>query len=242
METVTNTYKLQRMNLALITRSVWSSLVASILILMLAAASFLMMEPKVGFGASANDEFTVTQTVTEEISFVATSSDVTMSPSLAGITGGTSNGSYAVRVRTNNAAGYNMTIDFSTSTAMQRDGGGGYISNYAPTSATTPDYTFASETFAQFAYTVTASSSTDIDSTFLDNGSNTCGTGSTDGSGTCWFNPSTTPETIINRTTSTAASGATTTIQFRVNIPNNPSPAIQTGTYTATATLTATTN
>jgi hypothetical protein len=230
------------MTLALIRNSALSAALAAVLVSLLVFASFLMFEPKVGQGAVDTDEFEITQTVTEEISFIATSSDVVMSPSLAGITGGTSNGSYTVRVRTNNATGYNMTIDFSSTTAMTRDGGGGYISNYAPASTTNPDYTFANETFAQFAYTVTASTTTDIDQSFLDNGSNACGTGSTAGTATCWFNPSTTPETIINRNTSTAASGATTTIQFRVNIPSNPIPAIQTGTYTATATLTATTN
>lgn len=230
------------MNLTYIRSSAYSAFIATTLIALMAMLSFFTLEPKVGIGASDSDTFEVSQTVTEEISFVATSSDVVMSPSLAGITGGTSNGSYAVRVRTNNAAGYNMTIAFSTSTAMQRDGGGGYISNYSPTAAGTPDYTFANETFSQFAYTVTASTTTDVDATFQDNGSNTCATGSSNGAATCWYNPSTTPETIINRTTSTAASGATTTIAFRVNIPSNPSPAIQTGTYTATATLTATTN
>ncbi len=230
------------MTITNIRTSLLSSLTATTLMLLLAAGSFLMLEPVVGRAAVDTDEFEVTQTVTEEISFVATSSDVTMSPSLAGITGGTSNGSYAVRVRTNNAAGYNMTIAFSSTTAMIRDGGGGYISNYAPAADGTPDYTFTSDTFAQFGYTVTASSSADLDASFLDNGSNTCATGATDGSGTCWMDPDDAAETIINRTTSTAASGATTTIQFRVNIPSNPSPAIQTGTYTATATLTATTN
>lgn len=230
------------MTLTLIRNSVFSAALAAVLVSLLVFTAFLMLEPTVGFGATAGDTFEVSQTVTEEISFVATSSDVTMSPSLAGITGGTSNGSYAVRVRTNNAAGYNMTIAFSSTTAMLRDGGSGYISNYAPASTTNPDYTFANETFAQFGYTVTASTTTDIDQSFLDNGSNTCGTGASATAATCWFDPDDAAETIINRSTATAASGATTTIQFRVNIPSNPVPAIQTGTYTATATLTATTN
>lgn len=230
------------MKIAYITSSLWSSLLAATLMSLLVLGSFLVLEPVVSSAASANDEFEVTQVVTEEISFTATASDVSMSPNLAGITGGTAYGSTSVRVRTNNSAGYNMTIDFSTSTAMQRDGGGAYISNYSPASAGTPDYTFGTETFAQFGYTVVASTTADTDATFLDNGSNTCATGASNGVATCWYNPSTTAETIINRTTSTAASGATTTIAFRVHIPNNPSPAIPTGTYTATATLTATTN
>jgi hypothetical protein len=230
------------MTLALIRNSAFSAAVAAFLASLLALATFFLLEPQVGIGASTNDVFTVTQTVTEEISFVATANDVVMTPSLAGITGGTSNGTTSVRVRTNNATGYNMTIAFSSTTAMLRNGGSGYISNYAPASDGTPDYTFTNDTFAQFGYTVLASTTSDVDATFLDNGSNTCATGASNGSGTCWMDPDDAAETIINRTTATSASGATTTIRFRVNIPNNPIPAIQTGTYVATATLTATTN
>jgi hypothetical protein len=198
-----------------------------------------MLEPKVGL--AIGDSFTVTQSITSEISFVATANDVTMSPSIAGLTGGTSSGSTTVRVRTNNDTGYNMTLAFSTSTAMTRNGGGGTISNYNPASAGTPDLTFAAETFAQFGYTVVASTSADLDTSFKDDGA-ACATGSNNTANTCWMNPSTTAETIINRTTATGASGATTTIAFRVNVPSNPSPAVQEGTYVATATLTAVTN
>jgi hypothetical protein len=205
----------------------------------LVLSAFFMFEPNDTFAVT--DSFTVSQTVTAEISFVATSTDVTMSPSLAGISGGTSNGSYGVRVRTNNATGYNMTLAFSSTTAMGRNGGGGYISNYNPAATTAPDYTFANETFSQFGYTVVASTSADLATYFRDNGS-ACNTGAGNTTNTCWMAPSTTARTIINRTTATGATGATTTLNFRVNIPSNPIPAIQTGTYTATATLTATTN
>jgi len=230
------------MTLTLIRNSAFSALLASVLASMLVLATYFVLEPKIGLADTANDTFTVSQTVTEELSFVLAANDVTMNGSLAGITGGTSNGTTSVRVRTNNAAGYNMTIAFSSTTAMIRNGGGGYISNYAPASDGTPDYTFTSEAFAQFGYTVLASTTTDVDPTFQDNGSNTCATGSSNGVNTCWMDPDDVAETVINRSTATAASGATTTLRFRVNIPNNPVPAIPTGTYVATATLTATTN
>jgi hypothetical protein len=230
------------MTLTLIRNSALSSALAATLVSLMVLAAYFMLEPKVGIGASANDVFKVSQTVTEEISFVLAAADVTMNGSLAGITGGTSNGTTSVRVRTNNSTGYNMTIAFSSTTAMIRNGGGGYISNYAPAADGTPDYTFTADTFAQFGYTVLASTTADADPSFLDNGSNTCATGASNGANTCWMDPDDAAETIINRTTATAASGATTTLRFRVNIPNNPIPAIPTGTYTATATLTATTN
>jgi hypothetical protein len=208
---------------------------------MIVLASFFMLEPAVS-RAQEVDSFTVTQQITAEIEFLTTANDVTMSPTIGSITGDTANGSTQVVVNTNNSAGYNMTIAFSSTTAMSRNGGGGVINNYAPASTTNPDYTFANETFAQFAYTVTASTTTDVDQSFQDNGSNTCGTGSSNGAATCWFDPDDAAETIINRTTSTPISGATTTIGFRVNVPPNPVPAIPTGFYTATATLTATVN
>lgn len=228
------------MNLYHITYSAWSALLASVLVFALALASFLMLEPAVG-RAQVGDGFTVTQAITAEIAFLTDEDNIVMSPSIAGLTGGTSNGSTQVVVNTNNSTGYNMTIMFSSTTAMTRNGGGGYISNYVPTVDGTPDYGFDDDTFSQFGYTVTASSSLELDPTFQDNGS-TCATGSGNTEDTCWMDPDDTPEIIINTSTPTPLSGSTSTIAFRVNVPSNPSPAVPTGTYTATATLTATVN
>ncbi len=228
------------MTLTLIRHSTFGALVAATLASLLALASFFMLEPQVGL-AQATDTFEVTQEITAEIAFIATSTDVVMSPNIAGLTGGQSDGSYTVRVNTNNTAGYNMTIAFSSTTAMTKDGGGGYISNYNPTAVGVPDYGFGAETYAQFGYTVAASSSSDLDPSFADNGS-ACNTGSGDTANTCWLDPDDAAETIISRSTATPLSGATTTIGFRVLVPSNPSPAVSTGFYTATATLTATTN
>ncbi len=223
-----------------------SALLAAVLALVLLLLSFFMLEPTVGRAAVDTEQFIVSQSITSEISFLTAVADVSMSPSLGGIAGGTANGQTQVIVNTNNTTGYNMTINFASSSygtdAMNRNGGGGYIDDYTNSSSTVPDYTFTAETYAQFAYAVQGSTTADVDQTFKSNGSNTCNTGSTNTAGTCWMRPSTTNERIVNRTTSTAASGATTTIQFRINVPSNPSPAVPTGTYTATATLTATTN
>lgn len=241
-ESLFTTYNVYRMSLTNIRTSALSALTAAVLCSLMLLASFLVLEPTVG-QAQINDTFEVTQTITGEISFEQTANDVDLQPSLSGISGGTSHGSTTVRVRTNNATGYNMTIAFSSTTAMTRDGGSGYINNYAPATPGVPDYSFSNEVFAQFAYSVVASTTSDVDQTFLDNGSNACNEAAgSNGNNTCWYNPSTTAETIINRTTATAASGATTTLKFRVHIPNEPVPAIQTGVYTATATLTATAN
>jgi len=230
------------MNLRYISNSALTALVAAMLVSSLALASFFMLEPNVGRAADDTDVFEVNQVITAEISFLTDSTIVTMAPQLTSLSGGRSSGTTTVRVNTNNSTGYFMTIQFSSTTAMTRDGGGGRIENYNPATINIPDLNFASEVYGQFAYTVIASTSADLDVTFRDDGGD-CGAGSNNTPNTCWLNPtSTVAETIINRTTATGGTGATTSIAFRVDIPMNPVPAIQTGTYTATATLTATTN
>lgn len=228
------------MNLTYISNSVFAALVAAVLVSLLVLASFFMLEPTVS-RAQEFDSFTVTQQITAEIAFLTTANDVIMSPTIAGLTGDTANGSTQVVVNTNNSAGYNMTIAFSSSTAMNLDGGGGAINNYNPAGAGVADFAFGAETYGQFGFTVSASTTSDLDPTFLDNGS-VCGAGGADAADACWLDPDDAAETIINRSTETELSGATTTIAFRVLVPSNPSPAIPTGIYTATATLTATVN
>ena len=235
------------MNLSHITHSAGSALIASLLMMALVLASFFILEPSVGRAqlSPQTDEFEVTQEITAEISFETTANDVTMSPSIASLTGGTSYGQTQVVVNTNNATGYNLTIAFSSTTAMIRDGGGGVINNYAPAVDGTPDYAFTTDTFAQFGYTVVASTTSELDQSFLDNGSNACNqpAGSdTNATSTCWMDPDDVAEHIILTNSFTPLSGSTTTIGFRVHVPANPSPAVPTGFYTATATLTATTN
>lgn len=230
------------MNLTYIRDSVIGASVAAVLVLLLGLTSFFMLEPSVG-QAQETDVFTVSQSITAEIAFLTDEDEIVMSPSIAGLTGGPSDGSTQVVVNTNNSAGYNMTIAFSSTTAMSRDGGGGYIGNYAPVVDGTPDYAFDDDTFSQFAYTVVASSSTELDPSFQDNGSNACGGGATGNTAsTCWMDPDDTAEIIINTSSPTPLSGSTSTIAFHVDVPSNPSPAVPTGTYTATATLTATVN
>lgn len=206
---------------------------------------FVMLEPGLT-RAQITDSFTVTQSITGEIAFSASTTDVTMDTSIAALTGGTSNGTATIKVNTNEVAGYNLTLYFSSTTAMSRDGGGAVIENYEPASSAVPDYAFdTTEVFGQFAYSVGGLVPADVDPSFQDNGSDTCGGGGTDNTyGACWFSPEPVggAETIINRTSATPAGGATTTINFRVHVPANPNPTIDVGTYTATATITATAN
>lgn len=219
------------------------SLIIAILVGLLGVVTFFAFEPSVG-RTQVNDTFLVTQSITDEISFLVTATDVSMVSSIAGVTGGAATGTTLVVVRSNDSAGYNMTLAFSSSTAMNQNGGTGYINNYTPTVATVPDFTWANNSTGQaseFGYTVMASTTTDVDQSFLNN-SSACNTGSSSTLYRCWMSPSTTAETIINRNTATGNGGATTTLIFHVYVPNAPSPALPSGTYTATGTLTATNN
>ena len=213
------------------------TLKTSTISLLMLALMFLVVEPAIG--NAIEDQFTVTQVVTAEISFLTPASDIVMSPTLAGLTGGTANGSTYVRVLTNNALGYTMTLTASSSVGMLGNSQGGSIPAYIPSDGIIPDFTFTTPANrARFGYTVEASTTADLAQAFLDNGS-LCNTGAADAVDSCWVNASTTARTIINRTSATTSSGATTTIKFRTVINSNPLPAIPQDTYVAPTTLTA---
>lgn len=223
----------QKINSPLVSSAVTATSISLVLII-----TFIFMEPVIS-RANVSDIFVVTQVITPEISFIAPAADITLTPSIPGLTGGTGNGSTNVSVTTNNTTGYNMTILFSSPVAMSRVGGGGNINNYLST--ITADRTFVPQGHAQFAYSVhSVSDGADIHSTFLDNGT-ICGSG-TSGVSECWLSPNTVAQTIVNRTSYTPPAGATTTIQFRVHVPASPTFVVPSGNYTATATLTAVIN
>lgn len=203
-------------------------------------AGFILAEPTIS--RAIEDQFTVTQAVTAEISFSTASADVSMTPSLGGVTGGVSNGTTTVVVLTNRNTGYTMTIKASTSPAMRGNVSGATIADYTPAAAGIPDYTYSVPSGQEFGYTVSASTTSDLAQKFLDNGSNTCNTGSADtgGAGTCWYGLSTTATSTIVRNTATSASGSTSSVVFKLTI--NSGSIVTEDTYNATATLTAVTN
>lgn len=210
-------------------------------LLIIALLGFWVLEPKVGRSASATSgPFTITQTIDSAISFTTEAADVTMVGAINGLTGGNATGTTIATVRTNNSDGYYMTIHFANEApAMLGNAFGGTgIRDYAD--AGEPDFAFQASTSAQLAYTVTTDTPSDLDQSFADNGS-ACNAGSNTTANTCWMGPDTTPFQIVDRGSS-AVGGSTTTIQFRVHVPNAPSPQVDSDTYTATATLTATTN
>ena len=203
------------------------------------AILFLSFEPTVSHsGFASPNTFTVSQQILGEISFLVTTPNVTMNGAINGLTGGTATGSTQAVVQTNSATGYTMDITFGSSTPAMLGNvtGGTGIRDYAA-STTGATFAFVASTSAVFAYTVSASNTLDVAQAFRDDGT-LCGVSTGDTANACWRGPTTTAVRIVSRT-SAATNGATTTIQFRVNVPNNPSPSVNADTYTATATLTA---
>jgi hypothetical protein len=210
--------------------------------------AFMAIEPIVSHSQSDSETFLVTQTVSDAIAFAASTTDVVMAGTLNGLTGGSSYGTTTARVTTNNAAGFTMTIAFSSTTAMARstalDTPEIYNYLYSTSTASYPTGFDTSVANAQFGFSVNASTTGDVADTFLSSGS-ACGSG-TFTLNNCWRGASSTDETfgteLIDRSTATPGSGTTSTVQFRITIPNGPSPSVPNGTYTATATLTAVEN
>ncbi len=202
---------------------------------------YAISEPAISrAAASATDTFTIRQQITDEISFLTTAADVTMAGTIAGMTGGQATGTTYAVVRSNSNSGFTIDIAFSGAPAMRGESGGSAstsIKDYGVPGAE-PTFTFGASTSAQFAYTVSASTTTDIDPSFLNNGS-ACNAGSNSTGDRCWKGPSTSNFRIVNRSTS-APSGATTTLTFSVRVPSNATPSVDEDYYTATATLTAT--
>ena len=229
------------MNSTHLFNSARSAFIASFLIFALGVMSFFAFEPSVG--RAIGSTFTVSQTITAEISFLVTNSATAMVGSIAGVTGGYATGTNMTVVSTNNSTGYSMTLQFSSSTAMNLNNGTAFINNYTPSTINVPDFTWqdnATGQSAEFGYAVRASTTGQVDPSFRNNGG-ACAVGASETDDRCWLNPtSTVAKTIIN--TSSATPSSTTTIKFKVAVPNLPSPTLPTGTYVATGTLTATTN
>ncbi len=161
---------------------------------------------------------------------ITAAADVTL-PSINGLTGGISTSSTAWTVATDNMAGYSMTIQASTQPALKSPSGASFA-NYAPSGSA--DFSFSIPTSASaFGF---SPEGTDITSTYKDNGS-ACSTGSSDTADKCWNGFSTSAQTIVQRATSNHPSGTVTTLKLRAE---SGSTHIQdTGTYTATLTVTA---
>lgn len=219
-------------------KALFAASAATVLVALL-CASFFVLEPQISYGQSDTDEFYIRQTINDETSFLVDPNNVTMSSNISGVTGGNATGTTQYVVRSNNASGYYVEIDFFDNAgayAMRGDeDGGAQILDYTGDVGGQPSYNLITTGAAQFAYSNYSSTTSDTDDSFLNNGS-ACNTSTTQTIGRCWKSPSTTGFRIVDRNTA-ATSGATSTLYFRVNVPSGASPTPTAQTYTATATL-----
>lgn len=218
-----------------------AAMLSAAIMMPFALAMYFAFEPAVviGQGATTSENFTVTQSITGEISFEVTPDPVTMSPAIPGLTGGTAYGSTSVRVSTNNTTGYTLDIAFEDTQAMQQDGGSANIPNL---DTTTGDYDLASIGTGDAAFAFTASSSDAVDTLLTDGTS--CGAAGSPSVDSCFVMPSdaTNAFTMVDSSSETLSEGQLTDIGFIVKVGANPTPTLPVDTYTATATLTATEN
>jgi hypothetical protein len=191
---------------------------------------------------AASSTFEIQQTITDESSFSFEPTDVVMAGSINGITGGQATGTTVFAVQTNNAAGYQVEIDFfdnATPHAMLGDTNNSEsLRNYDGDIGGEPSRFYTASTAAQFAYTVASDVSSDTDLSFFHPvGAGVCGQGgSTSQADGCWKAPDVAAFAIVERGTP-ALTGATSTITFNITVPNAATPVPEADTYTATATL-----
>jgi len=166
---------------------------------------------------------------------ISSPADVTMTPAIGGVSGGTGNGSTSWTVITDNPAGYTLSIKASTSPAMQS--GANSFADYTPATAGTPDYSWSvASADSEFGFNPEGA---DIIQKFKDNGTN-CNVGTNDTADKCWYNFSTSDENIARSSTSNHPAGTATTVKFRAE--SGPSHLQVEGTYQATIIATAIAN
>ena len=199
------------------------------------SASYIMEDTlgEVATGLSSSTIYAMSagyQMMQETVLSVVPATNITMSPSIGGLTGGTANGQTTFTVMTDNPAGYTVTIAASTSPALSSPADS--FADYVPVGAL-PDYTFTNATDnSTFAFTVDGF---DIDNRYKGAGS-LCGQTSDAGTVACWDGLSTSDRTIVSRSSPNHPSGIMTVLRFRAE---SGSEHVQTsGLYTATTTVT----
>lgn len=196
---------------------------------------FAHLEPTLA--SAVTDSVTVTQVVTSEIT-ISAPANVTMSPTIAGMTGGTGNGSATWTVITNDTAGFNMGLMASTTAALKS---GSYSFADYTEAAAVPDFTWTvAATDSEFGYTVEPATVADTVLALKDNGTACGGTATLNAADTCWDGFTTSNVVVINRSSITTSAGQAEVVKFRAQ--SGASHFQEEGTYTATITATAVTN
>ena len=158
-------------------------------------------------------------------------SNISMTPSIPGVSGGTANGSTTLTVITDSPSGYTLTIESENDPAMNK--GANSIADYNPGSS--PSFSFSvNDGEAYLAYSPEGE---DITSRYQDNGGDCNDGGSLDTVDSCWDGLTTGGQTISSATNPNHPNGATTTIKFKVGVGSGVN--LDPGSYVATTTVTA---
>lgn len=187
-----------------------------------------------GTGLSSSASFNLSagyQAMTGSSISIAGVTDVVLSPTIDGFTGGTANGSTTATVRTDNAAGYSLSVRADSSPALASSGDS--FADYTPAGAD-PDFDFTTgdgESFFGFS-----PQGVDVTDTYKDDGVS-CNTGALNTAEKCWEGLSMSSQIVSRKTSGNSPGGSATTILFRAEA--GASRGQDAGTYTATITLTA---
>lgn len=191
---------------------------------------------EIATGKSSSDSYNLYagyRQMNETYLSISSPANVTLTPAILGVTGGTGSSSAAWTIITDNPAGYSLTIKASSSPALVS---GAYsFADYTPAGAN-PDFTWSVASIdSEFGFTPEGD---DIVQKFRDNGDDSCNVVSGgDTANACWYYASTTVQTIAQSTSANHPSGVATTVKFRAT--SGSSHVQVEGTYTATTTVTA---
>ncbi|MEA2097669.1 MAG: hypothetical protein U9P70_01140 [Patescibacteria group bacterium] len=191
---------------------------------------------EIGTGGSDSSAYQVNagyRQMNETYLAITSPTDVTMSPDIGGVSGGTGNGQAVWTVITDSSGGYSLDIKADSAPAMQS--GANSFADYTLATLGTPDYTWlVASADSEFGFTPEGN---DIVSKFKDDGVNTCNTGSNDTPNQCWSNFSTSYENIAGSFDPNHPDGTATTVKFRAE--SGSSHLQVEGSYQATITVTA---
>lgn len=172
----------------------------------------------------------------EEAFYISVSApeNVSMTPDLQAITGGTANGTATINVKTNNSAGYKLELKVSTTPALKYDSA--EFPDY--TRNNPPDYDWSiGSANSEFGFTPWGQ---DTIQKYRYIGTDCNQSGGTADENYCWdgFNGTTNIQ-IAQATSSNHPSGTDTYVKYRAQIKSNgfQTPATYTATVTATATV-----
>lgn len=182
------------------------------------------------------------QEMLESYLTVSAPNDIALTPSIPGVSGGTATGEITWTVIADGSAGFSVDLSASTDPAMILSGDPTYyFDDYTPSAGGVPDYNWSiGAGDAEFGFTVEPETAEDAVQKFLDNGVDSCNTGSTQTAGKCWFDFNGTADiSIINRPSRTDNDGEDELISFQ---GQSSAKLLKDGDYTATITTTVYSN